>query len=423
MSDKTIDVVAEPSQAVVVREQGGAVGILRPADSLDRIAEAFKEYQRVCETILDASDYQEYEGKKRKKKSAWRKLATSFNVSTCVVKEDIKETDRNHVISASYVIRAYTGPKENPYRQWEAVGSCSVFEKCCPTAEGQKCRKAAWKGHYCCPNGCDGRKHWTHPDHDVKSTAQTRASNRAVADLIGCGEVSAEELGDDSPTLPQGQAPSTEQGESWEKATEAKKPQANLPTPEKPVSAPTNGNVKCATPQQKVKLLEALAPQKELAERYMRAIDWLFPTEPIEKLELAYVPVTKKQFDLLMERLEACKNGEPAVAPYPPNPTPDPTKPKAPPKPIEVPRDPNPDPNSPDAPWRSFPVPFGKHAGVQLAQLDKGVLFGFWANFEVEREYNGKPKSDKMIERDEAFREMLDEAGKHYEFRKPEDKQ
>ena len=33
-----------------------------------------------------------------------------------------------------------------------------------------------------------------HPNHDIPATAMTRATNRAIADLIGAGEVTAEEI-------------------------------------------------------------------------------------------------------------------------------------------------------------------------------------------------------------------------------------
>lgn len=86
-------------------------------------------------------------------------------------------------------------------------------------------------------------------------------------------------------------------------------------------------------------------------------------------------------------------------------------------KPIQVPRDKN-DPDHPEAPWRSFPMPWGAQAGTPLAKLPKNYLFGNWANYEVTTEYNGKPKSDATIAKDELFRAMLDEAGKHYQFKK-----
>jgi hypothetical protein len=37
-------------------------------------------------------------------------------------------------------------------------------------------------------------RRFAHLDHDVRATAHTRGKNRAIADLVGGGEVSAEEL-------------------------------------------------------------------------------------------------------------------------------------------------------------------------------------------------------------------------------------
>jgi len=38
------------------------------------------------------------------------------------------------------------------------------------------------------------KSRWAHEEHDVYALAHTRAKNRAIADLIGGGEVSAEEI-------------------------------------------------------------------------------------------------------------------------------------------------------------------------------------------------------------------------------------
>lgn len=72
-----------------------------------------------------------------------------------------------------------------------------------------------------------------------------------------------------------------------------------------------------------------------------------------------------------------------------------------------------------DAAWRSFPMLFGKHAGVKLCDLDKKYLFGLWANYKVETEYNGRAKKPETIAKDKAFRVMLDDAGEHYNFETP----
>lgn len=84
------------------------------------------------------------------------------------------------------------------------------------------------------------------------------------------------------------------------------------------------------------------------------------------------------------------------------------------PKPVEVPRDPQ--PAAPDA-WRAFLMPWGEKKGVPLGELDKKYLFGLCANYKVTTEYRGKPKSAESIAADTLFRQMLDDAALHYEFK------
>lgn len=399
--------VMEQSQAMVKVERPGAIGILRPADSLDRIAEAFKEYQHVCETILDANDYQAYEGKARKKKSAWRKLAVAFNVSTSIVAEEIVKTAERHVLSANYRVKAYTGPKSNPYRELESVGYCDINEKCCASARGEKCHKAAWKGHFCCKNGCDGRRHWSHPDHDVMSTAETRASNRAIANLIGCGEVSAEELTDEGEAHKAAETPP--------RRAEAPKPPSTPNPAPKTAPKPAQAQPKAPTDATRKWMLDSLKASpgmdhRQLVTEFMVKAGKLMPNEEPEALSLQWVASSHSQLRELGLALAHFEAGEEAKWPYPANTgevPPPPTKPEG------------KKPEAPDEPWRSFPMPFGKQAGIKLADLDKKYLFGLWANYEVETEYQGKPKKPETIAKDTVFRQMLDAAGVHYEFKKP----
>lgn len=311
MNEPPIEAEVVPaSQAIAIRQTPGAVGILRPADTLDAIADAFKEYQRVCERILTKDDYQEYEGKPRKKKSAWRKLATAFNVSTEIMSTQVLRPDGRHVVMAEIRVRASTPGG----RQSEALGSCDVNEKCCANARGQKCHKAAWKGHYCCQDGCDGRKHWSHPDHDIISTAQTRATNRAIADLIGCGEVSAEEIIDSpapAPKAPQTPAP-------------VKPPTPAPKAPPAPSSAqpqPTNGpHYRPATAQTRLWMLKELQGSEKLALDYFQKLEWLLPQkEGLADLPLRFVPNTRAKMKDLKERLAEFGNGEMISKPYEPD--------------------------------------------------------------------------------------------------------
>jgi len=450
MNEQTIEVEAEPTQALAVRDQGGAVGILRPAGSLDQIAEAFKEYQRVCEKILNQDDYQTYEGKPRKKKSAWRKLATAFNVSTKKVAENIIRDSTGHVLSAQFTMQAFT-----PSRIWEAVGYCEINEKCCASAKGQDCRKKAWKGHFCCSNGCDGRKHWSHPDHDILSTAQTRSTNRAIADLIGCGEVSAEELSDD---VPNSGTQSTTSTKAPSSPLAASGPHSAVQTP--PVVAasapPAAVRIPPSPAMCREKFIKNIEEGKlrEKATQFFIDLAWLLPTEKLEDTPDRFVPQTKEQYINFLAKLTAWSVSGKPEKPYDPNyeqpnvitsggivqPTP--------PKPIEVPRDASPPPPSnADAAselWYKVIVPIprkgqkrdeylkspdtigslyeARHGQDEESQSLRQRLWGFLNHFEPK----GWEKRDgtKMppSESDKKFRTALDQFGEWYERNHPGEK-
>lgn len=442
------EVIPPPPQALAVRQESAAVGILRPADSLDRIAEAFKQYQQVCETILDKTDYQIYEGKPRKKKSAWRKLATAFNVSTHVVSEQIERTENRHVLSASYTICAYTGPKSNPWRQVETVGYCDINEKCCANARGEKCHKAAWKGHYCCANGCDGRKHWSHPDHDVQSTAQTRASNRAIADLIGCGEVSAEELTDDGAGNAPGRPAASPPPSTPTPA--AKTPPANSVGPSPAQKPATQAKIPFPTAESRAKMIAALKagpgdPNRDIVTEYFRKLEnpsQLMPNEEVEQLPLRFVPATIGQMTALSEMLTRFGNGDRAQAAFPAHQEPEPAKGTE--KPAAAPAAPPAKQPKDDEWWRDVIVPIPhkgqkrddylkhpetigqlydlRHGQDEESQAARQRLWGFINHYEAKgwtkRDGTEMPPSATDLK----FREALDALADWHERNHPDEK-
>lgn len=154
---------------------------------VERAKKQWEAYQELTRSILDASDYQKIGGREFKKKSAWRKYATAFNISTEVIKEEIVRAEDGYPIYARVVVRA-TAPNG---RYQEADHECHVTEKCCP----KPCPRSSWQNHACCGPDCDGRRHFSHPG-DIPAIATTRAKNRAISDLIGAGEVSADEMSD-----------------------------------------------------------------------------------------------------------------------------------------------------------------------------------------------------------------------------------
>lgn len=120
-------------------------------------------YDAACAALIGPNDVQVEGNRTFKKKSAWRKLARHFTISTEIVR--VEKEDLNGIFCATVTVRAVA-----PWGQHaEEVGACATDE-----ATGRRTITTA----------------------DAIATAATRATNRAVSNLIAMGEVSAEEIGD-----------------------------------------------------------------------------------------------------------------------------------------------------------------------------------------------------------------------------------
>ena len=151
-------VTDEPVEnAVTTVEQNKAIQNF----DIDAALAQWDAYQIFTEKLLDKSDYIDIKGKAFKKKSAWRKYARAFNINAEIIDKDITRNDKGIVTEAEFIVRA-TLPDGRHCDGW---GNCSK-------REGNKNK----------------------PNHDIPATAMTRATNRAIADLIGAGEVTAEEV-------------------------------------------------------------------------------------------------------------------------------------------------------------------------------------------------------------------------------------
>lgn len=133
--------------------------LLKPIAPIDSIVEAYKEYSLLKTRLLSENDYQMIRGKKYIKKSWFRKLSTAFGISTQVMRENRLNLEWYFVYEITVRAIASNG------RYAEACSSCASNERS-----------------------------FVHQENDTRATAQTRASNRAIADLIGSWEVSAEEI-------------------------------------------------------------------------------------------------------------------------------------------------------------------------------------------------------------------------------------
>ena len=148
---------------------------------IEHAAAAQKNFNDLVEALLDKSDYQMIRTKDglqpKKKKSAWRKLARAFNISDDIVDEKVIRDECHRIISAKFIVKA-TLPNG---RYGMGVGDCSIYDKV---------KKDDVKE----PTPFELRKRFNNAEHDVLTTAHTRAKSRAISDLVGGGEVSAEEL-------------------------------------------------------------------------------------------------------------------------------------------------------------------------------------------------------------------------------------
>ncbi|CAH2054376.1 unnamed protein product [Thlaspi arvense] len=118
-------------------------------------ATLFKEFQNSAMAILEKSDYTMISGKAFIKKSGWRKISFYFNVSYEIKDKTIEFDENRNVQRAEFIVRAIM----HGGRFADGWGSCERREK-----------------------------KFLKPNHDIPSTAETRAKNRACQDLLGIGE-------------------------------------------------------------------------------------------------------------------------------------------------------------------------------------------------------------------------------------------
>jgi hypothetical protein len=156
--------------------------IVAPLVTPDEAKKAWRKYQDVCKAILDKNDYVTIETHEFRKKSGWRKLARVFNISDEIVRSEVEQKSDAEVVYRFWV--KAIAPND---RSVVRCGSCSSLEFLSDTDvktliehKDQSLKQL--------------RTISKHLYHDAEAKAQTRATNRAIADLIGAGEVSAEEM-------------------------------------------------------------------------------------------------------------------------------------------------------------------------------------------------------------------------------------
>jgi hypothetical protein len=163
---------APASTAVVRRERRSEV--IKPLAVSD-VVESMELYQQMLPRLLTESDYQDAgRGKRFVKKSGWRKIATAFDLDVQILRSIVERDDNGQPLRAEVWARAIAPSG----RSMDGDGYCAIDEERFSGPRGNKSKV----------------------ENDLRGTATTRAKNRAISDLVGMGDVSAEEV-DSSPEV------------------------------------------------------------------------------------------------------------------------------------------------------------------------------------------------------------------------------
>lgn len=179
--------------------------LVRPVANVDEVAEVYEQFETIKSGLLKEEDTQSIGGGKNKQtfitKSGWRKIATAFNVSVDVVDKE-RSVDEG-VLTWRVKARA-TAPNGKVAESW---ATCASNESNHMEYIGKnKSDVESHKIHNIDDEDVmkvDGKwRRLKDPrevnEHDILATAETRAKNRAISDLVGGGSVSAEEVSKDS---------------------------------------------------------------------------------------------------------------------------------------------------------------------------------------------------------------------------------
>jgi hypothetical protein len=172
----------------------GGAGMITALREYKKLQEALDETMPECIIVMD--------GKAFRRKPYWRAVAVAFNLSVEPIAE-VREVDgtflddrENFGYLVTYRATTQSG------RSQVGDGACVAIEKApkfrCPHPESDGSKRSLHFPAEKCPD-FDPDYRWDHLPtqasvHNIRSHAHTRAYNRAVSNLVGFGEVSAEEM-------------------------------------------------------------------------------------------------------------------------------------------------------------------------------------------------------------------------------------
>lgn len=325
-------------------------------EALEANTRMMEAFDKACLSLLTKNDIVKdaATGREFKKKSAWKKLGRQFGISVEMVERRswYDEEDGVRHFNAEVVMRATA-----PWGQYaDAIGGCSTREEkyvyvgvACPKCGGptwdnrdpspswpdwkkakhgrgelppfecrnKQCKEAIWEFD---PAEADGGSK-PNPTarakalHDVTATAQTRASNRAISDLIAAGEVSWEEV--EGTVEREREAPSNGRREPTDDAADQRAAQDGKPDLSALQAEVKSGKNKGRTYADLVRsdrnFCEYMLGRIEGKPRRLRnpklvaALEWALDhqeTEAAAATDASHQPPTQQQYDELADLLD-----------------------------------------------------------------------------------------------------------------------
>ena len=185
-----------------------APSIVAPIIGSKEVVLALRNYQELQKALDQSMPDQliEIRGRHFRKKGYWRAIRTAFNLNLECVKEE-----RIEVINTS---------------DWGYAVNYKATAPNGASAEGDGCCMASEK--------TDRQGNVIATEHNVRSHAHTRAFNRAVSNLVGFGEVSAEEMENEYDQRPQQERKQSAWSTPSAQSTQPKQEQAAAQQPTAP---------------------------------------------------------------------------------------------------------------------------------------------------------------------------------------------
>lgn len=172
--------------------------LIQPVEDIDEVVAVYKQFEEIKEKLLDTEeDITEISGNYHINKSGWRKIATAFNLSLEVINTEsrVKAGIVKYFVTARAVApngKSTTGSgmcasNESNFMR-KLVDDDASLERVQEEARDIEnvLNVDGWYRELKYPREVN--------EHNVMATAETRAKNRAISDLVGGGEVSAEEM-------------------------------------------------------------------------------------------------------------------------------------------------------------------------------------------------------------------------------------